>query len=113
MTVMMMDEPALAQRRAALLRANDVRFKRADAKRDVTAGKLDLTELLYDVPVWLRTAKVGDVLEWEPGIGRWRASRVLNGLARANARLDTLSLATRLRIVARFRETTPYQRHAA
>lgn len=113
MTVMLMDEPALAQRRAALQNANRVRVTRADAKKEVIAGKRDVTLLIEDPPTWMLTAKIGDVLEWEPGIGRWRAGRVLNGLARANARLETLSEGTRLRIVARFRETTPYQRHAA
>jgi hypothetical protein len=118
--VMMMDGPALEQRRAALKRANRVRYARAELKRQIVAGEVDLAELVLDPPEIMLSAKIGDVLEWGYGIGRWRAQRILAGgvpgrppVARANARLEHLSAPTRARIAEAVREIMPPARRAA
>jgi hypothetical protein len=89
------------QRNMALLRANEVRTARARMKGEAKAGELDVCAVLIDPPSTVLTAKVGDVVKWAPGIGDWRAKRILNGLARANARMSHLGEATRQRIASR------------
>lgn len=105
--VMLIDEPALAQRQAALKSANRIRFRRADAKAEIKRGELDLAELLLAPPEWMLTAKIGDVVLWEPGVGRWRAGRILSGLATPAARVERLGEPTRRRIATRLREASP------
>lgn len=105
--VVLMDEPALAQRQAALRNANRVRVRRAEAKLDIKDGELDLAVLLQDPPEWMLTAKIGDVVLWEPGVGRWRAGRILTGLATPAARVEKLGEPTRRRIALRLREASP------
>jgi hypothetical protein len=120
MVMMLMDEQALEQRRAALLRANAVRLARAELKRQVLTGEVDLAELVKDPPAVLLSAKIGDILEWGYGIGRWRAQRILAGgiagrppVARSNARLEHLSVSTRVRIAQAVHEVAPYPRRAS
>jgi hypothetical protein len=89
------------QRNLALARANEVRTARATMKGRAKAGELDVCEVLMDPPSTLDTARIGDVVKWAPGIGDWRAKRILNGLARSNAKLEHLGDATRQRIATR------------
>jgi hypothetical protein len=62
----------------ALDRANVVRTRRAQLKRDLKAGRAQLRALLIDPPEWLLTATVFDLLMALPRWGRVRANRVLN-----------------------------------
>jgi hypothetical protein len=64
------------QRQAALNKANRVRSERAEAKRKIAAGHLSLHDLLTDVPDYMTTAKVGEVLTWMPKVGRVKAQRM-------------------------------------
>ena len=62
----------------ALQRANDVRVKRAQLKRDLKAGRVHVEEILADPPEYVSTAKVFDVLMAVPKFGRVKAARFLN-----------------------------------
>jgi hypothetical protein len=46
----------------ALKRANDIRTKRAQLKRDLKASKVNIHTLLLDPPEYVETAKVFDML---------------------------------------------------
>jgi hypothetical protein len=85
MTTMLDSRPATEapersreQRMDALGRANVVRTRRAQLKRDLKAGRAQLRALLIDPPEWLLTATVFDLLMALPRWGRVRANRVLN-----------------------------------
>lgn len=71
-------ERSLQQRMVALTRANEVRTKRAQLKRDLKAGRVKIHELLMDPPEYLETAKVFDLLLAVPKYGRVKANKVLN-----------------------------------
>lgn len=62
----------------ALSRANEVRARRAQLKRDLNAGRASLGALVLDPPVWLETAKVLDMLLTLPKVGRVKATKILN-----------------------------------
>lgn len=70
-------ERSLAQRRAALRRANDIRTQRAQLKRDLKGGRARIQGLLLEPPKYLLTAKVFDFLLAVPKYGRVKANRVL------------------------------------
>ena len=70
-------ERSHAQRMEALKRANEVRTSRAKLKRDLKAGRANLSALLRDPPECLQTAKVFDILMAVPKFGRVKANRVL------------------------------------
>lgn len=65
------------QRRQALMRANEIRSRRAQLKRDLKAGRVQILNLLRDPPQYLLTAKVYDMLLHVPKFGRVKANRVL------------------------------------
>jgi S13-like protein len=69
---------SLDQRMEALQRANDIRSKRAQLKRDLKGGKAKIQTLLLDPPEYVMTAKVFDMLLAVPKYGRVKANRVLN-----------------------------------
>lgn len=66
------------QRMDALRRANDIRSKRAQLKRDLKAGKVRIQTLLMDPPDYVETAKVLDMLLAVPKYGRVKTNRILN-----------------------------------
>ena len=69
---------SLDQRMEALQRANDVRVRRAQLKRDLKAGQESIEAILLDPPEWVSTAKVFDMLMAVPKFGRVKAARLLN-----------------------------------
>jgi hypothetical protein len=71
-------ERSLDQRMEALRRANDIRSKRAQLKRDLKAGKVKIQTLLLDPPEYVQTAKVFDMLLAVPKYGRVKTNRILN-----------------------------------
>ena len=82
MTVTLVPPPAapersLQQRMDALARANDIRTRRAQLKRDIKAGRTTLAKLLLEPPEYLETAKVFDFLLAAPKYGRVKANKVL------------------------------------
>ena len=70
-------ERSLTQRMEALKRANDIRTRRANLKRDLKAGRVHIHGLLLDPPDYLETAKVFDLLLAVPKYGRVKVNRIL------------------------------------
>src|SRR5215831_18558974 len=70
-------ERSLVQRMEALQRANDVRSRRAQLKRDLKAGRQPIHELLLAPPEYLETAKVFDLLLAVPKYGRVKVNKIL------------------------------------
>ncbi len=71
-------ERSLDQRMEALKRANDIRVKRAQLKKDLKAGKVRVEAILAAPPEYVETAKVFDMLMAVPKFGRVKAARFLN-----------------------------------
>jgi len=69
---------SLDQRMEALKRANDIRVKRAQLKKDLKDGRVQIEEILGDPPEYVSTAKVFDMLMAVPKFGRVKAARFLN-----------------------------------
>jgi hypothetical protein len=69
---------SIDQRMEALKRANDIRVRRAQLKRDLKEGLVQIDDLLLDPPDWVETAKVFDMLMAVPKFGRVKAARLLN-----------------------------------
>ena len=61
----------------ALQRANEIRTRRAQLKRDLKAGRKTIQELLLDPPGYLETAKVFDMLLAVPKYGRVKVNKIL------------------------------------
>ncbi len=74
-------ERSLTQRLDALDRANDVRTKRAELKRDLKAGRKSINALLTDPPDYVETAKVFDMLLAVPKYGRVKVTKALRQVA--------------------------------
>ena len=70
-------ERSLMQRMEALQRANDIRTRRAQLKRDLKAGRQPIHELLLEPPAYLETAKVFDLLLAVPKYGRVKVNKIL------------------------------------
>jgi hypothetical protein len=70
-------ERSLVQRMDALQRANQIRTRRAQLKRDLKAGRQSIHNLLLDPPEYVETAKVFDMLLAVPKYGRVKANKVL------------------------------------
>src|SRR6516164_306745 len=75
-------ERSLVQRMEALARANDIRSRRAQLKRDLKAGRLKIHELLLEPPEYLETAKVFDLLLAVPDLSKQDDRRALAPPAR-------------------------------
>src|ERR1039458_54634 len=71
-------ERSLVQRMEALQRANNVRSRRAQLKRDLKAGRQPIHELLLEPPEYLLTAKVFDLLLAVPKYGRVKVNKILS-----------------------------------
>ena len=70
-------ERSLTQRMEALQRANDIRTRRAQLKRDLKAGRVKIHDLLLEPPTYVETAKVFDMLLAVPKYGRVKVNKVL------------------------------------
>ena len=70
-------ERSLTQRMDALKRANEIRTRRANLKRELKAGRSQIHGLLLDPPEYLQTAKVFDLLLAVPKYGRVKVNRIL------------------------------------
>jgi hypothetical protein len=69
---------SLDQRMDALKRANDVRVRRAQLKKDLKDGTVRIEKILGKPPEFVETAKVIDILMAVPKFGRVKAARFLN-----------------------------------
>jgi hypothetical protein len=61
----------------ALQRANEIRTKRAQLKRDLKGGRTSIHDLLSNPPDYLETAKVFDMLLAVPKYGRVKVNKIL------------------------------------
>ena len=61
----------------ALQRANHIRSRRAQLKRDLKAGRASIHDLLLKPPDYLETAKVFDMLLAVPKYGRVKVNKIL------------------------------------
>jgi hypothetical protein len=71
-------ERSLVQRMDALQRANSIRTRRAQLKRDLKGSRVSIHELLLKPPDYLETAKVFDMLLAVPKYGRVKVNKILN-----------------------------------
>jgi hypothetical protein len=62
----------------ALQRANEIRSKRAQLKKELKDGRLAIEQVIQSPPEFLQTAKVIDLLMAVPRCGKVRATRYLN-----------------------------------
>ena len=69
---------SLDQRMEALKRANDIRVRRAQLKKDLKDGTVRTEVILTRPPEYVETAKVFDMLMAVPKLGRVKAGRFLN-----------------------------------
>jgi hypothetical protein len=70
-------ERSLVQRMEALQRANAIRSRRAQLKRDLKAGRQQIQDLLLNPPDYLDSAKVFDLLLAVPKYGRVKVNKIL------------------------------------
>lgn len=71
-------ERSLDQRMEALRRANEIRSLRAQLKRDLKDGNIQIASVISDPPEFVQTAKVFDMLIAVPKYGKVKATRFLN-----------------------------------
>ena len=71
-------ERSLHQRMDALQRANEIRTRRAQLKRDLKGGRVKIHDLLLEPPTYVETAKVFDMLLAVPKYGRVKVNRILS-----------------------------------
>lgn len=72
------EDDRVDQYNAALRKANQVRAKRTQIKRDLTAGTTTIREVLTAHHPELRTMPIGELLKAQYGWGRKRVTRFLN-----------------------------------
>ena len=70
-------ERSLLQRMDALQRANEIRTRRAQLKRDLKGGRVSIQTLLLNPPDYVETAKVFDMLLAVPKYGRVKVNKIL------------------------------------
>lgn len=71
-------ERSLDQRMDALRRANEIRSRRAQLKRDLKSGRASIAQVIDQPPDFVMTAKVFDMLMAVPKYGKVKATRFLN-----------------------------------
>ncbi len=71
-------ERSLTQRLDALQKANSIRTRRAQLKRDLKGGRTSIHTLLLDPPDYVETAKVFDMLLAVPKYGRVKVNKALS-----------------------------------
>ncbi|HET6830687.1 MAG TPA: integration host factor, actinobacterial type [Solirubrobacterales bacterium] len=92
------------QRMRALEAANEIRTRRAQLKRDLKAGKVNIEGLLLDPPEYLETAKVFDMMLAVPKYGRVKVNRILNQCRVSPSKtIGGLSVRQRSELVAQLR----------
>src|SRR4051795_5059773 len=69
---------SLDQRMEELKRANDIRVKRAQLKKDLKSGAVSIEQILREPPEFVSTAKVFDMFPAVPKFGGVKAARPLN-----------------------------------
>jgi hypothetical protein len=92
------------QRLRALRLANEIRSARAQLKKDLASGKIELAQILARPPECVRTARVRDVLLALPKIGSVKAGRILADCGIVHSKtLGDLTERQRTELLNRFR----------
>lgn len=73
----MAPDRTVAQRKQALERGNRIRLARANLKRQVKAGIVDVPELILNPPDYVQTMKVADLLGAMRGYGPTKVNKLL------------------------------------
>ncbi len=80
------------QHMQALARANRVRLARAELKRSIGRGEIDIADVIRDCPWETESMTLTELLTSQRRWGRTRARKLLQGLALSeNKRLGTLT----------------------
>lgn len=74
--VVLAPERSLQQRMDALGKANEIRTKRAQLKRDLKAGRKIAHDLILEPPEWLETMKLFDLILAMPKYGRVKVNKI-------------------------------------
>ncbi len=83
---------ALPQHMQALQRANKVRLGRAQMKREIHSGKLDVRDVVRECPYEMETIPLAELLIAQRRWGKTRARKLLQGIALSeNKKLGTLT----------------------
>src|SRR3954453_7937444 len=94
---------SLDQRMEALRRANDIRVKRAQLKKDLKDGRVSIEKILLNPPEYGSTAKGFDMLMAAPNLGGVTPTRFLNlGRTSQSKTVGGLSERKRSELVALF-----------
>jgi hypothetical protein len=92
------------QRLRALRLANEIRSARAQLKKDLASGTIELAQILAQPPEYVRTARVRDFLLALPKIGSVKAGRILADCGIAHSKtLGGLTERQRTELLSRFR----------
>lgn len=86
MTAMQPPAQSLEQRMQALDRANEIRAKRAQLKREMKAGRRTLTDVIIDPPDYCESMKLWDLIVSAPAHGPRKAADVLRVARVANGK---------------------------
>lgn len=78
MTATMCPDRSLEQRRAGLAKANEIRSKRSQLKRDIRAGRENAMRVVANPPWFVETMAVQDVLLATRRVGVTKAWKVLS-----------------------------------
>jgi hypothetical protein len=82
----------MPQHMQALERANRVRLARAELKRSIGRGEVDISDVIRDCPWETESISLTELLTSQRRWGRTRARKLLQGLALSeNKRLGTLT----------------------
>ena len=92
----------LEQRRSALIAGNAIRTRRAELKRDITAGRVQTIDVIAEPPEYALTMPVIDLLLATRGVGKIRARDIMARCAVFDlATLGSLSDGQRVRMRAK------------
>jgi hypothetical protein len=84
--------PQAPQHMQALARANRVRLARAELKRSIGRGEVDVSEVIRDCPWETESMTLAELLTSQRRWGRTRARKLLQAVALSeNKRLGTLT----------------------
>jgi hypothetical protein len=99
------------QHMQALAHANRVRLARASLKRDILAGRADVTNVVRTCPWQVATMTVGELLRSQRRWGRARARKFLSSLAlNENRQLGRLTERQRSVLAAELEAKAPRRR---
>lgn len=94
-----------AQRLGALKEANRIRSSRAQLKRDLHSGNIEVTGLIMYPPEYINTMKIIDLLVAVPGIKGKKAKMVIGPYISENRAIGNLTDAQRDGLTARIRRS--------